>query len=108
MSQETIIDLTLSSEKIVRDISGWAVLDEESFSDHKIIKFEIKTKESDTTVNRIKKRTDWIKLSINLDKNLKGINLEIHNQDDLETTAKFFSDAPTNGSTANLMKKNKN
>lgn len=57
----TVIDLTLASQGIGRKISGWKVLEEDSYSDHKYITFELGTKEEEPTLFRNKKKTDWEK-----------------------------------------------
>lgn len=90
---ETIIDLTLATKKVEKDISGWEVAQEESFSDHKTINFEIETEKINPIKNRTKKKTDWIKLCVNLEKNIKDINLDIKNHEELETAANQYREA---------------
>ena len=45
------IDITLTNNQMLADINNWHILEEESASDHSIIKFNIKFSNTDTKIN---------------------------------------------------------
>lgn len=57
----TVIDLTIASQGMGRKLVNWKVLREDSYSDHKYIKYELGTQMEEPTMFRNKKKTNWEK-----------------------------------------------
>ena len=59
---EQVLDLTLSSERIAQKITNWRVVEEDSFSDHRLITFRICSKpDGAARIISLVKKTNWNK-----------------------------------------------
>ena len=82
--RQEVIDLSLATANIVSDISGWRVSDEESLSDHRYIKFSIKSDRVAQTKWRNPRATRWDAYYADLEKALGGPTGCVNTSDDIE------------------------
>lgn len=57
--REEVLDLTLTTQTFNDEILNWRVLEEDSFSDHKYISFEISSPIGEDIPRRNPRKTDW-------------------------------------------------
>lgn len=57
--KNSVIDLTIATDKIERVLSNWRVLDEDSHSDHRWISWELSAEIPQIAKYRNKRKTDW-------------------------------------------------
>ena len=82
--RQEVIDLSLATANIVSDISGWRVSDEESLSDHRYIKFSIKSDRIAQTKWRNPSATRWDAYYADLEKALGGPTGCVNTSEDIE------------------------
>ena len=83
----SLIDITLSSLNISRRVEMWRVDGGETFSDHKIIRFEIRTEKLEPEKFRPKKKTDWVGYRETLKRLLRTPCRSIYNANELDKEA---------------------
>jgi ribonuclease HI len=84
---ESVIDISLSTLFISRRVEKWRVDGGETMSDHKIIRFEIRTDKLEPETFRPKKKTDWQGYRDALQKLLRIPCRSINNAKDLDKEA---------------------
>lgn len=80
----SIIDVTFCTPNVQRLITGWKVLNEDSFSDHKKITMKIAAKEVEPMKFRDKRSTNWNTVTALVRKKLENVDFLIENEHDLE------------------------
>lgn len=68
-----VLDVTLCSNNIENPVNSWRVSDENSFSDHKYILFEIAFREDAQIPYRNPRKTDWKKFKTIVYSKIKGL-----------------------------------
>lgn len=90
--KKSVIDLTVSSPCMARLISNWNVDQNDSFSDHKIIRFDIASEKFDPIISRIKKRTNWIRYKILLKQRLENFTINSTSSSRFDHSALLFAE----------------
>lgn len=101
--QESCIDLTVVTACLEDKILDWEVLEEDTMSDHKYIRFSISNTELTPTKYRNPKRTNWEKFNRILKQTLKNYTWMIGDPKELDHAAKDLNDKLINAyKTANI------
>lgn len=88
--RKSVIDITVSTQKIAEHIVEWEVHEEESFADHRLITYRISGNRVEKVVTRNRKKTDWIKVNKILETESKTLENRIRTKEELEKTAEEF------------------
>ncbi|XP_037932593.1 uncharacterized protein LOC119667375 [Teleopsis dalmanni] len=81
--REEVLDLTLASTFISNNISNWRVLEENSLSDHKYIRFDLEGEVEDTFEIRNVRKTNWSLYNFYLEQNISCLGNRITNCQEL-------------------------
>ena len=92
-NRESIIDVTFVNENLISKINDWKVDILCSFSDHRMIFFNMSTDNEEISRSKIKKTTSWKKYLILLKKNLEKINLVVTSPQEFDTLANDINNA---------------
>ena len=84
---QSIIDLTLASQRVTQHITKWEVSREDSMSDHRYINFQIGMDPLPPTFRRNPRSTDWASYRRNLEGRIGGWSARIPDQESLEREA---------------------
>ena len=88
---EENIDLTLASNFITHKIFNWKVSDDYAFSDHCYIDFNVKASKPNPNKFRNPKLTNWENYRKLVGERLKGVNLLIRNEEQLDQSVNKFT-----------------
>jgi ribonuclease HI len=91
-----VLDITLVSLALAGGVANWEVRGEDSFSDHRLIRFTVSLEcaRGPTVLRRLPKKTDWGKYSTVLDDKLcTTLETEVCTVDDLERFSESLSKA---------------
>ncbi len=82
--RQQVLDVTLVSSEIVDLIKDWEVSKEASLSDHRHIRFNIRTARDKPRVRRNPKNTDWGLYRRHLERELGGMMTQVKTPNDVE------------------------
>ena len=77
--REEVIDITLATSNIEKEVKNWRVINEHAFSDHRLIQYEIKLyKKNKVKPFRSVKKTNWSEYEEKVSAEMEKIELEEH------------------------------
>ena len=88
-----VLDLTLCSKSLTDYIEEWHVSDEESLSDHKHIRFDIRSRRCSGEARYSKRAIQWNNYKHLLELRLREARIEIESQQDIEDAARGVTDS---------------
>ncbi|XP_044766645.1 uncharacterized protein LOC123322723 [Coccinella septempunctata] len=88
-----VLDIKLCSQYLSTKITDWRVSDTPSGSDHRNIQFNIELGGKPIQEYRNPRLTDWDGYKLSLQRNLRSINVNVNNHEDLERLANSMGQA---------------
>lgn len=101
----SIIDLTLATTNLQRNIGKWKVIDEETHSDHNMITFDIGTEKTGNIMKRNIRKSNFIKYKEEVESNLKLVRKSVNNTEDLDSAADQLCKAIMNAHRSSCVEK---
>ncbi|MCP3661285.1 MAG: hypothetical protein GY696_02130 [Gammaproteobacteria bacterium] len=83
-NRREVIDITLASSEVSNAVGNWRVSDEESLSDHRLIRFSIPVDSPPPVLYRNPRATDWVSYNEELCQGLEGDTPAVWTSDQIE------------------------